>query len=261
MRDSWCPDIYNRFKEERRQPFRDLCAMVKPRPGMRVLDLGCGDGEPAKSLHEQIGARETIGIDSSQNMLEKAQPLEGHGLRFVKGRIEDLPVSGTFDLIFSNAALHWVDGHEELFGRIAEKLAPGGQLAVQLPYSETSVFHTAARDVAAEYREPLGGYVKHLYALTPEKYAVLLNRLGFVEQEVVLKIYPHVLPSLADAVDWFRGTLLTAYESRLDAAASARFVKRYEEVLRERCEDARPFFFPYTRILMWARMSCAGGQT
>ena len=254
MRDAWSPDTYNRFKEERSQPFHDLCAMVKPREGMRVLDLGCGDGELTARLHGQSGARETIGLDSSDNMLAQARPREGKGLRFLRARIEELPVAGPFDLVFSNAALHWVEDHEALFGRIAEKLAPGGQLAVQLPYSEASLFHAAARDVAEEFREPLGGYVRHLHALSPEKYAYLLNWLGFAEQEVVLRIYPHVLPSLADSVDWFRGTLLTSYESRLDSATYARFVARYGEVLHEHCKDAQPFFFPYTRILLSATM-------
>jgi trans-aconitate 2-methyltransferase len=254
MRDAWSPDTYERFKEERSQPFYDLCAMVRPQAGMRVLDLGSGPGDLTKHFHEKLGARETIGIDASENMLAQAKPREGNGLRFVKGKIEELPVGGEFDLIFSNAALQWVENHERLFGEIAKKLAPGGQFAMQVPYNEESQFHAAARDVAGEFSGPLGGYVRHLEALAPDAYARLLFRLGFAEQEVVLRVYPHVLPSLGAVVEWYRGTLLTTYESRLDAETFARFVARYQEVLRERFEDVRPFFFPFPRILLWAKL-------
>ncbi len=251
MRDAWSPETYHRFQQERSRPFYDLCEMVRPRPGMRILDLGCGSGELTQYLHERFEASETIGLDASDNMLEKARALEGKGLRFVKGQIELDPVAGEFDLIFSNAALQWVPEHEKILAIYAGKLRPGGQIAAQLPYNENSMFHAAARDVAQEFGGPLGGYVRHLEALAPEEYARLLFRLGFAEQEVLLRVYAHVLPSLDDVVAWYRGTLLTTYEARLNKETFERFVARYREVLGQRFEDARPFFFPFPRILLW----------
>ena len=252
MRDAWSPEQYHRFQEQRSQPFYDLCKMVRARPQMRILDLGCGPGELTQHLHELFKAAETIGLDSSDNMLAKAAERRKDGLRFVKGKIEADPVPGEFDLVISNAALQWVGDHEKILTTYAAKLRPGGQIAVQVPYNEESVFHAAARDVAGEFSAPLGGYVRHLEALAPVEYSRLLFRLGFAEQEVILRVYPHVLPSLDDVVEWFRGSLLTDYAVRLDAATFERFVKRYREVLGQRFEDARPFFFPFPRILLWA---------
>lgn len=254
MGDSWNPEIYQRFKNERSQPFYDLCALVEERPEMRAADLGCGPGDMTVRLHEQLGARETIGLDSSPNMLAQALPRAGQGLRFVPGRIEEFPLEGRFDLIFSNAALQWLENHEALFEQFAARLAPGGQLAVQVPYNEESEFHRAARDAAVEFREPLKGYVRHLTALRPEAYSQLLYRLGFTEQRVFLRIYPHVVESLDAVVEFYRGSLLTAYEARLDGATYERFVARYREILHERFTDARPFFFPFPRILLWGKM-------
>ena len=253
MRDAWSPEQYHRFQEQRSQPFYDLCKRVRPRPGMRILDLGCGSGELTKYLHERFEARETIGLDASDKMLDKGRALEGNGLHFVKGRIETDPVPGEFDLLFSNAALQWVPEHEKILGMYAAKLRPGGQLAAQLPYNENSVFHAAAREVAGEFREPLGGYVRHLEALRPEEYARLLFRLGFAEQEVILRVYAHVLPSVNDVVEWYRGSLLTDYEARLDKAPFERFVARYRARLGQLCGDARPFFFPFPRVLLWGK--------
>lgn len=253
-RDSWNPETYHRFKNERSQPFFDLTAMVESRPAMRVADLGCGPGDMTTHLHQQLAARETVGLDSSPNMLAQALPRSGPGLRFQQGRIEEFPLDGRFDLIFSNAALQWLEHHEALFEQFAARLAPGGQLAVQIPYNEESEFHRASRDAAAEFCEPLHGYVRHLTALRPESYAQLLYRLGFSEQKVLLRIYPHVVESLDAVVEFYRGSLLTAYEGRLQPPDFERFVARYRAILHERFTDSRPFFFPFPRILLWGKM-------
>ena len=85
--DTWNPEQYARFRDERSRPFYELMALVKPKPGMRILDLGCGTGELTRELHRHTGASETVGLDSSPAMLEKARSVEGSGLRFAEGDI------------------------------------------------------------------------------------------------------------------------------------------------------------------------------
>jgi trans-aconitate 2-methyltransferase len=69
MSDTWDPAQYNKFEREREQPFFDLLAFVHRRSAMRVVDLGCGTGRLTRGLHEQLEARETVGIDRSNSML------------------------------------------------------------------------------------------------------------------------------------------------------------------------------------------------
>jgi trans-aconitate 2-methyltransferase len=83
----------------------------------------------------------------------------------------------------------------------------------------------------------------------------LLYKLGFVKQQMKLEIYGHLLPSREAVVEWYRGTLLTAYETQLDTQTYERFVERYEQKLFEVLPDDRPFFFPYKRILIWGQNS------
>ena len=90
--------------------------------------------------------------------------------------------------------------------------------------------------------------------LEPEQYATLLHDLGFVEQHVRLQVYAHVLPSSRHVVEWVRGTSLTRFEKRLSPELYAEFLRRYEERLIAEIGDARPYFFPFRRILMWGRL-------
>jgi trans-aconitate 2-methyltransferase len=253
MPDVWNPNQYDRFKKERSQPFFDLMNLVQPARDARVVDLGCGTGELTAALHERIGAKETLGIDSSESMLKKA-PAGVAGLRFERADISDFSIGG-WDVLFSNAALHWLPDHLKLFERLAGLVASGGQLAVQMPANADHPTHPMAAAVAGEepFRTALGGYVREWPLLKPEEYAALLFRLGFVEQHVELRVYAHVLDSRDGVVEWVKGTLLTDYEKRMPADLFPRFLTRYRERLAEVLPDTKPFFYPFKRVLLWAR--------
>jgi trans-aconitate 2-methyltransferase len=254
MKDAWNPAQYDRFQDERRQPVKDLLALVRRRPELRVLDLGCGTGEPTRDAHRVLEAWETLGIDSSAAMLAKARAHEEHGLRFLQGDIRDALPAGPFDVVLSNAALHWVDDHPTLFARLAALLAEHGQLVVQMPANHRHPSHLVAADLASEapFRQALGGYVLRSPVLEPEEYSRLLFDLGLREVRVFLRVYLHVLPSPEDVVEWVKGTTLTAYESRLSPELYAQFLARYRERLLPRLETRRPYPFTFPRVFLSA---------
>src|SRR4051794_25528961 len=171
--DTWDPGQYEQFERERSAPFFDLLDLVEPCPGGRVVDLGCGTGALTRALHERTGARSTVGIDSSRQMLERSAEHAGGGLTFELGDIAEWTPREPVDLIFSNAALHWVDEHDALLKRLTSALAPGGQLAVQVPANHDQPSHLVAEQVAGEepFREALGGHLRRSPVLAPERYA------------------------------------------------------------------------------------------
>ena len=251
--DAWNPDQYHRFAAERRQPFEDLLSLIQRGDSMRVIDLGCGSGELTRHLHVTLGANDTLGIDSSPAMLQRASEQTTERLRFELGDIDHYAFDGQFDLIFSNAAVHWVPDHERLFTRFAEALKPHGQLAIQMPANYTHPSHTSAEDVARdpEFAHFLSKDPHPRNLLPADEYARILFRLGFRRQHVREQIYLHVLPSRNEIVEWVRGTLLTAYQQTLPGNQFERFVERYRERLFEQVPDTKPFPFTYRRVLIW----------
>ena len=244
---TWSPEQYERFKAERKQPFLDLAALIEKRPRMRVADLGCGTGELTRELHAELGAEETLGIDNSETMLLKAGHFGGEMLRFEQGDIEAFVTDKPFDLIFSNAALHWVPDHEALFTRLTRFLSADGQLAVQMPDNDDHPSHA----VAARVAERFGIAPRPAYVLPAARYAELLHRLGYARQHVRLQVYGHLLPSTDDVVEWVRGALLTHYESLMQPKDYEQFLAAYREELHAVLGDERPYFYTYKRVLMW----------
>lgn len=253
--DTWDPATYARFAAERAKPFFDLLDLVAPIPGGRAVDLGCGPGELTAELHRRTGAAETLGIDSSDAMLAKAAPHAGGGLRFERGDIATFAPAEPFDLVFSNAAYHWVPDHPALLARLTRFLKPGGQLAFQVPDNWDHASHRAAEGMAAEepFAGVLGGSAHPRNVLSPEGYAALLARLAYKEQIVRLQVYGQNLDSREGIVKWVEGSLLSEYRRRLPAELYARFVERYRERLFEMVPDERPYYFTFRRILARAK--------
>jgi trans-aconitate 2-methyltransferase len=254
--DPWNPDQYAKFLTEREQPFADLVALVRPAPEMRVVDLGCGTGRLTKRLHAYLQASETLGLDRSPRMLAAAADVSSDGLRFEQRDIAAFPDNGeSYDLIFSNAALQWVDDHDDVFQRLARGLAANGQLAVQMPAMHDDPSHEVAQEISdiEPFRSAFGGWRRSQPVLSPEAYARLLFRLGFRDPIVRLIVYPHVLSGPDDVVEWMKGTLLAEYSRHLPPDLFDAFLDEYRRRLCARVDAGRPFFFPFKRILLWAK--------
>jgi trans-aconitate 2-methyltransferase len=163
--------------------------------------------------------------------------------------------------VLAAASLHWVPDHAAVLARWTAALARRGQLAVQVPANAFMPSHLVADELAnsATYRDefgPAGPPVDPVAVnvMEPEAYAQLLFDLGFVDQHVRLQVYPHVLASTAQIVEWVRGTTLTRIEKRLPPETFARFLVDYERALLDVLGDNEPQFFPFRRILMWGRL-------
>ena len=250
MHEGWAPDVYARFASQRTAPFDDLLALLTPAPGGSLLDLGCGTGALTAKAHGVLRVATTLGLDSSAAMLEHAPA----GLTFERRDIATELPARTFDRVISNSAFNWVPGHAEFFPRVLALVAPGGQLAVQMPSNPGSAFSDSALEVAAQFTRELGGYVYRSPVESPEFYAELLARDARVKRSRVgTWRYPQLHASSEGLADFAEGGLLSAYRARLGADDFERFRLAYRAALRVRLGDA-PVFFAFRRVFVFAQL-------
>jgi trans-aconitate 2-methyltransferase len=256
--DTWDPDRYHRFQEARARPFHDLLALVEPRPGGRLLDLGCGSGELTVEALAATGCAEAVGVDASTAMLERARTLEHAGARFTPGDLAHPQVEGDWDVIVANASLQWVPDHDAVLADWRRRLRPGGQLAVQVPANPDHPSHLAITEVL--HSEPFSSWLDAapppdplLSVRSPEHYAELLWRLGASAQVVRLEVYGMQMRDTDEVADWTGGTALNRVRAVLDPERFDEFDRRYRQLLRDELGDPQPYFYAFKRILMWAR--------
>lgn len=257
MTHQWNPDQYRKFEKERERPFFDLLTLFHPLPSSpRIVDLGCGPGKLTQILHEHYHASYTLGIDTSPDMLAKAQSLQTPHLAFQQQDIREFISQEPFDLVISNAALQWVPNHTELFAHFVQLLAPAGQLAIQMPANQDYPTHILAAELAEEepFKQALPSTRPTHHVLSMEAYAQLLHELGFENQMIRLQLYPHFLASTASLVEWVKGSLLTYYQTHLGPTLYPQFLQEYQKRLIQRIGWSEPFFFPMKRLFIWAQL-------
>lgn len=105
-----------------------LISELKLKGNERILDLGCGDGILTEQLALSVPNGSVLGIDASAGMIETAKGIIRDNLTFQQMDINEINFSNEFDIIFSNAALHWVKDHKRLLKNAYGALKPNGIL-------------------------------------------------------------------------------------------------------------------------------------
>lgn len=232
---SWSAKQYVTFEDERTRPPRDLLAALPARNVQRAVDLGCGPGNSTALVAERFPDATVTGLDTSPNMITAARKRLPH-LRFDIAGVEDWTDPDPFDLIFSNAMLQWVPGHDTLLPRLITLLTQGGSLAIQMPDNLEEPAHRAMRSVAAEpaFAAKLGNAAGSRAPRRNAEWYYTLLRPHCARVDVWLTTYHHELAGGLDAVvEWFKGSGLLPFLAPLDPAEKAAFLTRYRQVLAD----------------------------
>ncbi|MEM9064600.1 MAG: methyltransferase domain-containing protein [Planctomycetota bacterium] len=153
---AWDPSQYLKYADHRLRPGAELLARVPLPHAESIVDLGCGTGELTCMLADRWPNARVIGVDSSAEMLSEASAKASRGCaarppNWVEQSIEDWVArpdqDASVDLIYSNAALHWVSDHATILPQLVDRLRPGGCLAVQMPLSWHAPSHRFMREV------------------------------------------------------------------------------------------------------------------
>lgn len=251
--NDWDPGTYHRFRGHRLRPALDLLTRVGPVLPGDVIDLGCGAGDVAPELHlrfcKTTGAR-LIGVDRSPAMMEQARAQEVYDRLDVCDIAQWAPESAPA-LIFSNAALHWVPDHQDLLVRLVQSLAPGGTLAVQVPFQNNAPSHRLWRTLAEELCPGHLAQVALPEVLRPAQYFHLLEPLGAVN--LWSSEYFQMLPPCAPGHPVRRFTEATYARPILQTLGEAerdRLVHAYDDLITKAypLSEGGGALFPFRRM-------------
>lgn len=225
----WNPALYRRFEDERTRPARELLARVPLDSARQVVDLGCGPGNSTELLVRRFPDAAVVGIDNSPAMIDSARQ-RMPGAAFELADIAAWQPGQPPDLVYANAALQWVPGHESLVPRLFSCLAPGGVLAIQMPDNRNEPTHRAMREVAAlsPWSAAIGDPNALRSAVLP--LVAYYDLLAPMAQQVDVwhTVYQHPMQSPAAIVEWVSGTGLRPFVDRLPAAQQPGYLAEYE---------------------------------
>jgi len=248
---SWDPEIYDRNARFVSDLGADVLALLAPRPGERILDLGCGDGALTARIAE-CGAG-VVGVDGAPRFVDAAR---ARGLDARVGDGHALPFDDEFDAVFSNAALHWMTGPDDVIAGVKRALVPGGRFVGEMGgHGNVAAIRTALGAVLTNRgRDPVAA--SPWYFPTAAAYRARLERAGFAVDAIALIARPTPLPGpLGDWLDVFAHDFFAALAPAERGAARAEAVALLRPVLF----DGETWTADYVRLRFAARLPAARG--
>jgi trans-aconitate 2-methyltransferase len=228
--NTWSSSQYLKFANERTQPSIDLAARIALDAPKAIIDLGCGPGNSTAAIARRFPEARITGLDSSPSMLAKAKkdyPQWTWLERDMAAWAEVPP--GTYDLVFSNAALHWLPDHATSLPKVFAAVAPGGALAFQMPHSLASAHQFCMREL------PSSAKWRPRFSTSPDAWQV--ESVGFyydlfarhaARLDLWLTEYIYVFDGVEGIVEWHKGAALLPFLKALpDDATRAEFVADY----------------------------------
>ncbi len=251
---AWDPDIYLAFAEPRFRPLLDLLQRITHQAPGRIVDLGCGTGNALAPMRRRWPDARITGVDSSPDMLARAR--EAHpDVTWIEADLADWAPDRAVDIVFSNAAFHWLDDHDRLFPRLLGMLAPGGRLAVQMPRNYHAPGLALVNQTALDgaWRERLAAVVRPVPVHEPAVYYRLLRPL-VAELDIWESDFIHVLDGDNPVADWTKGAWMSPLLAALDEPERSAFEAEYRRrvALAYPQEPDGTTLFPFRRLFFVA---------
>ena len=194
---TWSPESYDRHARFVSDLAGEILAWLDPKPGERILDLGCGDGVLTARLRD-LGC-DVMGVDSGADMIAAARAL-GLDARLIDGH--ELPFRDEFDAVFSNAALHWMVKPRLVLAGVWQALKPHGRFVAEFGgHGNVAAIVTAMRAIALK-RGGDADLAGPWFFPSPEVYREMLEEQGFAVKRIGL--YPRPTPLKTGMKAWLK---------------------------------------------------------
>jgi len=211
----WNAEDYHQSSPAQRQWAQELIGKLQLRGNEHVLDIGCGDGKVTAEIAQHLRDGRVVGIDASSEMIRFASdhfpPDRYPNLAFTEMAAQDITFREGFDVVFSNAALHWVPDHRPVLAGIGRALRPGGRLLIQMggrgnAASVFEAFETLRQQSPWDRR--FAGFSFTFGFFGPEEYRTWLHDAGLEPVRVELIPKDMAYPSREGFAAWVRTTWL-----------------------------------------------------
>lgn len=238
------------------RPAVDLLARIEAAAPATLVDLGCGAGNLVPLFAARWPRTRLIGVDSSPDMLARARR-DHPGASFVEADVGAWRPQAPVDVLYSNAALHWVEGHMELLPRLLEEaVAPGGTLAVQMPRNFGAPSHTMILETIEQgpWRARLEPLLRREPVAAPAHYWRRLHGRAAALQ-IWETEYLQVLSGADPVAEYTKGTWLKQFLDRLEGDERTAFESDYRARVRAHYPpeaDGRTLF-AFRRLFIVAR--------
>ena len=224
---TWNPQQYLKFAQPRLRPAIDLLARIEASSPSRIYDLGCGTGGITRLLAQRWPHAHITGVDDSAEMLGQAAR-QSSAIEWVQQSLATWRPNERANLIFSNAALHWLPDHGNLFVSLVDALAPNGILAVQMPRNFLAPSHTLIYETAREpqWHDTLAHLIARPPVHEPQFYYSLLQERA-ASLDIWETEYLHALDGKDAVKEWTKGTWLKRFLDELDEPRRGEFEADY----------------------------------
>lgn len=258
----WDPSQYLRYGGHRLRPAIELFQRIDLEAPEDCWDLGTGAGEIAVAMTERWPDARVVGMDASQEMLEKGRARPGGDkVDWQEGDIATWKPDRPADVIYSNAALHWIGGHADLFPHLMRCLKPGGVLAAQMPLSWGQPSHRLLRETLTGGNGGKGYGDTALQESVARKWVdeghEYYDRLIDLAEDVDIW-ETHYLQELSGedpVLEWVKGSALRPVLTALGEEGAAAYLAEYGAALREaypmRADGTT--LYPFGRLFIVAR--------
>jgi trans-aconitate methyltransferase len=227
----------------------------------RVLDLGCGAGDGAALIAQALPKGEVVGIDASQGMIDTAKPKEGAKLRFLLMDIEKMTFEDEFDVIYSNATLHWIKDHHRLLRNAHKALRVGGFLRFNFAADgNCSHFYRVIRGAMEkeEFSRFFSDFSWPWYMPTIDEYAQLVGESAFTSAKVWGENADRFFPDTEAMLGWVDQPSIVPFLARIPESRKADFREYvFGEMIRETRQTDGKCFETFRRVNLFAEKSIA----
>ena len=213
--NDWNPNQYLQFRTQRTQPSIDLVAKIDFAEPKTILDIGCGPGNSTQVLVHRWPKARIIGLDNSASMIAKAKT-EYPAQEWILADAATYESDLKFDIVFSNATIHWIPNHPALISRIQGLLLDGGIVAVQLPLFWAMPLGQIIDQISRDSRwQSQTEQVSELFTI--HDYSFYYDELSALFRKVDLweTTYMDILDSHQSIVEMIRSTGMKPYLERL----------------------------------------------